>query len=416
MKLFTRYSRITLVSTIIIFLISSEAYYFTLRYVLVHQIDEDLRIEEREINSFVKEHNHIPESISVKDQLIQYSPEAAPSGRRHFSTIWIQEHEKEKEEFRQLSFDLNTGAGWFLVSVSKSMEGTDNLIRSILLITISTILAILVVSILINRFALKRIWKPFYQSLDAVRKFKVNKKEELHLQASNIDEFGFMNQTLKRITAQAQLDYLSLKTFSENASHEIQTPIAIVRSKLDLLIQDEHLREEQSQALQGAYNAIDRLTRLNQSLLLLAKIENHQFEDVSVIDLNKNLEEKLSQFQELWQSQQIQVQKNLSPCSVRMNSELSDILLNNLLSNATRHNYSGGWIRIELSSQQLSVCNSSHHSALDKDRLFQRFYKAEQGNEHNGLGLSITRQICDVSGFSIDYSFEEGAHCFYIRW
>src|SRR5947209_2807746 len=106
MKLFARYSRITLVSTIIIFLISSAAYYFTLRYVLVHQIDEDLRIEEREINSFVKEHNHIPESISVKDQLIHYSVEAAPSGR-HFSTVWIQEHEKEKEEFRQLSFDLN---------------------------------------------------------------------------------------------------------------------------------------------------------------------------------------------------------------------------------------------------------------------------------------------------------------------
>src|SRR5438270_6802034 len=185
------------------------------------------------------------------------------------------------------------------------MEDSDSLIRSILLITISTILTILVVSILINRFALKQIWKPFYQSLDAVRKFKVNKKEALRLQQSNIDEFEFMNQTLQRITAQAQLDYLSLKTFSENASHEIQTPIAIVRSKLDLLIQDEDLREEQSQALQSAYNAIERLTRLNQSLLLLAKIENHQFEEVSAIDLKKNLEEKLSQFQELWQSQQI---------------------------------------------------------------------------------------------------------------
>jgi signal transduction histidine kinase len=416
MKLFTRYSRINIFVIIIIFIIASTALFFSIRYILLHQVDDDLRIEEKEIATYVDKYNRLPESISVKDQIIDIQAATAPTVRHFTTNRFIEPGDATPETFRQLVFGIRAGNNWYRITVSKSLEDSDALVHSILIISLITILTILVASFAINRFVLKRIWRPFYQSLDAVRQFKIGSGEELQLPPSSFEEFSFMNDTLLRLTQQAQLDYLSLKTFSENAAHEIQTPIAIIRSKLDLLIQDENLSEEQSQAAQSAYNAIQKLARLNHSLLLLAKIENRQYDEVEQVDLEARLREKLNDFQELWQAQQISVQPLLQPARISMNPELADILLNNLLSNATRHNYTGGYISIILNEKVLEISNTSHEGALDDRALFQRFYKPSQNAQHNGLGLSIIRQICDSSGFPIQYRFEEERHFFRVSF
>ena len=416
MKLFTKYSRINVLATVVIFLIASTAFYFTLHFVLLNQIDKDLKIEEHEIESYVQEHHQLPETIPVKDQMIRYQP-AHENISRYFTISFINENgDKEKEKFRQLVFGVKAGAQWYAVTVSKSMEETENLAQSILLIAFITILAILFVSFLINRIVLKRIWKPFYQSLDAVKKFKVGKNQNLQLSFSPIEEFQIMNATLEKITAQAQLDYLSLKTFSENASHEIQTPLAVIRSKLDLLIQEENLNERQTNAMQAAYTSVQKLAKLNHSLLLLAKIENNQFDEVQPVDLKKKLEEKINEFKELWQDEQIVVACQLQSAIITMNENLADVLLNNLLNNATKHNYIKGSIEIYLSDSYLKIDNTSRLSSLDEKLLYVRFTKPSNGAENNGLGLSIVKQICEVSGFTISYAYKNFKHSFKITW
>jgi signal transduction histidine kinase len=287
MKLFARYSRINLTATLLIFLVASVSFYFTLRFIFINQIDQDLTIEEKEIRGYVQEHDQLPESISVKDQLISYQP-AVEEVQRQFSTQqFLARTEKEREDFRQLAFSIRAAGQLYTVRVSKSLEDTENLNRSVLLIAFATIIAILLVTFIMNRVFFKKIWNPFYQSLEAVQQFKVGGNAPMQLAVSNIDEFQLMNKILKKITEQAQLDYLSLKTFSENASHEIQTPLAVIRSKLDLMMQDEQLTQKQSEAIQAAYNSVQRLTKLNQSLLLLAKIENNQFHEIKPINLKK---------------------------------------------------------------------------------------------------------------------------------
>ncbi len=416
MKLFTRYSRINVLATIAIFLVASVAFYFSLRYVFLKQIDEDLEIEENEITAYVQKHNRLPENFSVTDQIINFS-QAGQNIKRQFTGVKMMDRKDRREEkYRQLLFGVKAGGQWYKTSVSKSLEGSDSLLRSILLISFSTILAILIVSFIINRVVLKKIWKPFYQSLHAVRNFRISKEQALLLPETNIDEFRFMNQTLEGITKTSQLEYLSLKTFSENASHEIQTPIAIIRTKLDLLIQDEQLTESQGKILQSTYNAIEKLSRLNQSLLLLAKIGNRQFEEVEVVDLKKMIGEKLLDFQEIWNSQSIDIQTSLEEASVKMNKELADILLNNLLSNATRYNCPGGSIIIRLNRQQLRITNTSREAALDTAKMFHRFYKPSLSSQHNGLGLSIIKQITDASGFLPSYAHENKEHTFTIAW
>jgi len=417
MKLFTKYNRINLVATIIIFLFSSAAFYVAIRYILVSQVDDDLRIEQREIETYVKGHNVLPEAISVKDQKIDYHLVSERLKKREFKTVdGFDQEDKEKSSYRVLQFGLNAGDKQYDVTVAKSLEGTDDLADSILLITSTTILLILIVSFLINRFLLRRLWKPFYDALGTVKKFKIDKKQSLNFPSTNIEEFSFMNQILEKATRQAQEDYLLLKEFTENASHEMQTPLAIMRSKLDLLIQGENLSEEQTKTIQSTYQAIEKLARLNQSLLLLAKIENNQFAGTSLVNFKQKIEEKIDSFNELWQNQNIAISQSLKDVSVKMNPELADILLNNLLSNATRHNFSQGSIRIELTDENMKIINSSSQKELDQQRLFSRFYKQPEGKGQNGLGLSIIKQICDVSGFSVCYSFDGKQHFFTISW
>lgn len=414
-KLFAKYSRITILVTVGLFLITSIAFYYTLTYVQLKQVDEDLEIEEEEIVLYVKQFGQLPKTFTIEDQLINFEELSGPFPKRFFTISELKE-QNHIENFRQLIFGIRVNNKPYKTTVSKSLEETDTLKRSILWVTSAIVLLMLFTSIIINRLLLQRLWQPFYNTLNILKDFSLNKKQDSQFPESSTEEFDLMISTLERTTQQAQLEYLSLKTFSENASHEIQTPIAIIQSKLDLLIQDEALTEKQSKALQAIYDAIKRLTRLNTSLLLLAKIENNQFEEVKEVDMRKSTEQKIADFNELWQSQNIAVNVSLADIKVYMNNVLADILLNNLLSNATNNNYKGGNIFIRLTNKELIVTNTSNQPQLHADNLFQRFYKPSQNNNNNGLGLSIIKQICDVSGLGLSYGFKEDQHSFTIQW
>jgi signal transduction histidine kinase len=416
MKLFTRYNRINLLSTVVIFLLASVAYGFLLRYVLIDQVDETLKTEQQEIETYVSKYNRLPEVIPVRDQHTVFTSGTGPFKRKFRTSQLYDNGERESDYYRQVIFGINAGGKWYNVTVGKSLEGTDDMIRSIIVITVGTILLILLTSLVINRMLLNRLWQPFYNTLSIMRSFQLGSKEVLYFPENNIDEFSFMNKTLWQSIRKAQQDYLLLKEFTENASHELQTPLAVIRSKMDLLIQDEHLSEPQSQAVQMAYDAIQKLSRLNQSLLLLARIENRQFEESVSINLREKIEDKLAEFQELWQDKGLRVITSLQEVSVVMNGVLADVLLNNLLSNATRHNKQGGDIRIELQNHQLIISNTGADGALDEHQLFTRFYKASPSSDNNGLGLSIVRQICEVSGFRVEYNFKKEMHEFGVVW
>ena len=418
MKLFTRYNRLNLFATVLIFLLSSIAYYFLLRYVMISQLDENLKIEKEEIENYAAKYNRLPEIIPVEDQLITFKPANINYQKRSFKTVMDYDSmESVTSEFRELIFTFKVGGKWQQAMVGKSMESTEDLIKSIVFITPCTIILILVASFIINRLVLNKIWQPFYKSLLLLKKFKVGKKEAFNFPASNIDEFSFMNDILQQATLKADQDYLILKEFTENASHEMQTPLAIIRSKLDLLIQDENLSLHQGVNLQALYEAVQKLAKLNSSLLLLTKIENNQFSDISAVDLKNEIKEKLFQFHEILLNKNVRVTVSLIDMTIHMNEELIDILLNNLLSNAVKHNIRGGSITIALEKpQQLIVGNTGPPVSLDQQRIFTRFYKSASNNDHTGLGLSILKEICMVSNCTISYQFNENIHSFLIQW
>ncbi len=418
MKLFSTYNRLNLVATVLIFALTSVAYYFLLRYVIIRQLDENLGIEQEEIENFAAKYNRLPEIIPVKDQNIKFSLSEGYTKKRFITTLAYDTLEEETGEYRELLFSVKiNGNKWYLANVGKSMEGTENLIQSIIIITVVTILLILLASLMINRIVLNRLWQPFYNTLQLLKDFKVGNKESVILPISKIEEFSLMNNIIQQAINRADQDYLSLKEFTENASHEMQTPLAIIRSKLDLLIQEENLSLEQGDNIQALYESIEKLSKLNKSLLLLTKIENNQYTDVSEINLHDKIEEKLLQFNEIITENNITIVKDLRQKTISINADLVDILLNNLISNSIKHNVEGGSVTITLSCLgQLFISNTSASKALNKEKLFTRFYKEAENKDHTGLGLSILKQICMVSKCSISYDFKWGIHSFTVQW
>ena len=188
MKLFTRYIRINLLATMLIFLLASIAFYFLLWYVMIGQVDDDLKIEQREIETYVSKYHRAPEPIIVKDQRTSFESTNIISRTRYFTTLKSPDAH-EPEDFRQVSFTLLVGNQWLLFKVSKSLEGTRHMNRSIIIISFATIILIFIVSLLINRWLIRHLWKPFYSTISGIGKYRLGEKAVPAFAKSPVDEF-----------------------------------------------------------------------------------------------------------------------------------------------------------------------------------------------------------------------------------
>lgn len=416
MKLFARYNRVNLALTAALLVLSGLAYNYVVNSILVRELDEQLDNYKEKIESFAKKTGQLPEQGVLEDLNVSYESSNQVFPLQYSMSSQYDSDEHHTEAVRRLVYSQKAGSTMYKVTIAKPLEGVQLLTNTIVYSTLFILAIVILVSLLVNHFVLKRLWQPFYSSMDVIKDFKLQGKTHPVLPKTKIEEFEFMNRNLDQMIESAQTDYRLLKEFTENASHEMQTPLAIIRSKLDLLIQEESLTEKQGEILDGAYAAIKRMSRLNQSLLLLTKIENNQFDNAEIIDLKAELTSKLEQFREFWQDNDISVTANISDSHIRGNKEVTDILLNNLLANAAIHNKNGGEVVVNLEATQLIVSNTGAMQPLDEKRLFLRFYKGSQTSQHNGLGLSIVKQICDQAGIRISYSFGGGLHVFRLIW
>ncbi|HXB45529.1 MAG TPA: HAMP domain-containing sensor histidine kinase [Puia sp.] len=415
MKLITKYNRVNIIATIAVLLSASICYFFIVRFVLIHQLDNTLKVEEAEILSFIKRNNRLPEATNYRDQHTRFE-QAGDSVKRKFNNISLYEkRHHESNVYRQLAFGVSVNGTLYKASVLKSEEEMEDLVALIVLITVGIIIFLLFILFITNRLLLRKIWKPFYNTLQSIKRFNLSNKKYPATDTTDIDEFRDLDAAVRTMTVQIIKDYDTLKNFADNASHEMQTPLAILNSKLDLLIQEPGLTESHTKQLQSMYDAITRLTKLNQSLLLLAKIENNQFENAEELPIDTLINEKLLQLEDLITTRHLQVFKDLRPVTIKMNGYLADILLNNLLGNAIRHNQDNGEMNIVLSEERLLVSNTGLSLSFDTAQVFDRFKKGDY-SEGTGLGLSIVKQICDNYQFGISYAFKNNLHIFEIQF
>ncbi|RDC55652.1 sensor histidine kinase [Pedobacter chinensis] len=416
MKLAQQYNRANLITSFIILTITGVIYYVAIHFILTGDLDKDLVIEEKEIEAYVKNYGKLPSPGDFLHQKVTYNKLNAGKTieRSFFYDDFYNEAGKEIEPGRSLVTSVAVDGESYQVTISKSRVESEDLVQLIFMITLAVTILLLVSLLLINRFVLQRIWSPFYATLNMMKAFNLTQKEEINAQPTNIDEFNELNESAGAMASRVRQDYGELKSFTDNASHEMMTPLAIMNSKLDSLLQTGTFSDSQGEILKDIYHANRRLIKLNQSLLLLAKIENNLIPDIQDIDMARLVDDKIAQFSELLDMEGMALSSDLKPSVVRMSGYLADILLNNLLANAIRHNNSEGKIDVILDNDRLQITNTGKSGQLEQ-RLFERFSKSAS-SEGTGLGLAISKQICTLYGFSIHYDYLDGRHRFSVNF
>ncbi len=415
MKLLTLYNRVNIITTVVVLLITGIIYYQAISWILNDQNDKALKVEEDEVFDYVKLNKRLPQVFDSKDQQISFSEATHNSVKREFINTKYQKDVNEYEAGRGLISAVTVNGKYYKILIVESKVETEDLIQIIFGITIGVILLLLLVLLIANRLILNRLWQPFYTILKEVRFFNVADSTEIGHTDTRIEEFAELNQAATAMASRARYDYKHLKTFTENASHELLTPIAVIHSKLDTLIQTDDFTERQSKLLGDLYGAASRLNRLNQSLLLLAKIENNLLVEMQKVDLHQLITESTAQLFDIFQDKQISVTENLADKEVIGNKYLVEILLNNLLINAIRHNYAEGSIIIDLTAHTLIIKNTGDKTALVSEEVFTRFHKSDK-SEGSGLGLTICKQICENMGWQLNYRYVSPHHTFIIEF
>lgn len=321
--------------------------------------------------------------------------------------------EPELEPVRMLTTAFEHKGHYYELSIINSMIEESDLIKN-LFYSVLILFILLVVSIVsINRVVIQRLWSPLYRFLDQLTKFRLGKSGDKPAMDTNIQEFKDLQLAVRTLIHHNEETYEQQKQFIGNASHELQTPLAIMINKLEMMAETGGLQPEQSNTIAEVLNTAERLVRLNKSLLLLSKIENKQFlnnEDLSINQLVTHITDELEDVA-AFKNIRINVGQQ-DELNVRLDSALANIIVSNLIRNALFHNMEGGEVNIAITENTLVVANTSRQAALDKEHVFSRFYKSDASSRGTGLGLAIVQAICSLYGFSISYHYEKNQHIF----
>lgn len=309
--------------------------------------------------------------------------------------------------------DLIHGSGIDAEKIS-DMDLEEDIMAGVM-IQFSLIAAVLGVSSIITlRIISKRLWAPFKDTLEKIQTYNIDDRQIPVFAKSSTAEFNALDSCVSQLMLRSSDRYRQQKEFTENASHELQTPIAIIQSKMDLLIQ-EGLDERQSKLVQEAYDESAQMARLNRNLLLLAKIENNQFEEKAEIDIRSIVSDNILQMRELFGVTD-EMGKIAGDCSVYANGYLTETLVRNLIVNAFRHTPAGGEINVNINGGGFSISNTAKDGPLDANRIFERFNHSSDPDRGNGIGLAIVKAICGYSGWSVVYAFENNMHVFKVNF
>jgi signal transduction histidine kinase len=411
MKLLSKTSIYYLLFALPLFAICSVFIYYFISSEIKDSLDESLWKEKTEIEQKIAQGDSV-EALADDEVQIWLNRSGKPDGYIYSDTNAFEPIEDEILPYRVLHFAVTIpDKTSYQVSIKRSYVESDDVISSILIPIIVLFVVLFVGILLINFFISKRVWKPFHQSIEKLKNFKLGTDQSIHFSKETISEFNDLNTSLNAMIFKASEDYRKQKEFTENASHEIQTPLAIIQNKIELLIQSKNLGADEMEIITSIYESANRLSRLNKTLLLLTKIENHQFKDSENIQFRSLIEKVLNNFEDVLSEKNITIKKEFGPSPTKeMNATLADILISNLIQNAIRHNRKDGNIHILTNEHSIIISNTSDSQIDSTDELFNRFKKNQASAESTGLGLAIVREICDNYSIELTYTCHQFTH------
>jgi len=410
MKFLTKINRTNFILLSTILIVISIAGYFLLKAIIISESKENLVNKEYLVVQQIRETGNLPDLYPLIE-VYPVSKSTLPEPT--YTTIYIKnELEDEYEPFLEYANELNINGKLYIIKLRQSTLEDEDLILILGVSLFILMLTALGISMLTTRKLNKTVWKDFETNLELIENYNFTKNTTLPLVDSNIEEFDRLNRVIKKLTQKLKHDYTLMKEFTENASHEIQTPLSVMLLNLEELLQQD-LSEESFHLVASTIRSVKQLSSLNRNLILLTKIENNQFSGQHSIVLNAIIRKTMEEYTPLIESKNIQVSlTEVSDFVTPIHEQLAEILIGNLISNAINHNQPDGTIDIQISSEEISICNTGTSNNLTDKNIFDRFTK---GNSKSyGLGLALVKNICETHQLSIQYHAGE-RHCFKIQ-
>jgi len=394
--------------------------YLTIKKVTYRQIDNSLITEKTIIQDQIEQTDTIPDfeatfGHQIEVKLLNYAP------RNSQSIKDTDIYDSKSDSFTPFRYIYSIGntvqKKGYIITIFQEISEKNELLQDISLYMFFLFASLLLISILINYLIARRLWMPFYKSVRIASQFDIQSDKPLELPQTDINEFNQLNSVFYEMTHKMRNDYLNLKEFSENAAHEIQTPLAVIRSKTDLLMQQKSLNKESLTLIKSINEANTKLFKLNQGLLLISKIENQAFHEKKIVSLKHIVESSIENYNEILQLKKIRVELDISDEGlVEMNDVLAEVLISNLLSNAVRFNVDNGFIRCHIDKTNLIISNSGMAMTIDPELLFGRFHKGSDNPHSVGLGLSIVKKITETYRMEITYTCHDSIHEITLRY
>lgn len=418
-KLLHKTTRIYVLFSISILIAIAPVFYFVTKQLYVDDADEALVLRKEEFLKF-----SLPQ-IKTSDiptwnnfnRDIKIEPNKSIDSDLIFFTEYYDELSAEDEPYRELNSPIEINGEKYTFVARINLVESEDLIFNIALLFIILIGLLLTGLYLINRKISLTLWQPFYDSLNQIEQFEIDKSRNPQFLQTNIEEFNRLNKSVEKLILKNRTIYNNQREFIENAAHELQTPLAIFQGKLDLLIQGTELTNEQSKILDSLNKSVSTLNRLNKNLLLLSKIDNNSFTNYQKLTVSAILKKHFSFFSEQAKAKKLSISTEIDESlSIETDPILAEILFNNLFLNAIRHNIPNGEIRISANNKMLIFSNTGSDTPLEQSKLFKRFSKSNPSSEGNGLGLSIIEKIATLNNWTVSYSFSNNLHNFSVTF
>lgn len=415
MKLITKFVFIYLIVTVIVLSIGGYISYFIIK----DEVDTELKwrfMDRVDRVTYLLEQGHsFSDTSKVADRedrnltVSQLPRRVEPKVEVRDTMVWHDRLQQMEPNLKLVAYRNINGESYYISTYGALIE-TDDITEAVVKILLWILGMQVIGAIGVGFIVSHRLFKPFRETLKQIKEFNLQEKKPIEAEETNVEEFDDLNRFVEEMTRKAVSDYRNLKEFAENASHELQTPLSIVKGKMELLTETD-LSEEQYRYVDDSQRAIKKLSRLSESLALLTKIENHEFTNTEEVNLTKLIRESIKSFDEFIKLNGLTVKTDLAEeVTVTMPPVLADILWTNLFQNAIKHNVEEGSVRVSLNDHSLKIANTGKPIDEEPEELFKRFKKGDQSTSSIGLGLSIIRQIVEQNNFRISYTYDEGWH------
>lgn len=360
-------------------------------------------------------HDHV--DIMTKYYIREVPAEEADLDKEEFydSTVYI-ETEMEDEPVRVLrTWFMTADQRYYELTIMTSTLEKEDMAEAIFWSIVILYVCLLCCILLVSHYVFKSSFRPLYTLINWLKEYRLKQPVPL-VNDTKVEEFRILNDAIESTMHRSTEMYNQQRQFVENASHELQTPLAICMNKLELLSENPDCTEEQLMEIAGINHTLRGIIKMNKSLLLLSRIENKQFPDTVDVDVNLLIDRFLPDLEEMYEHKGIRVtydKKGTLIC--RMNESLASTLISNLLKNAFVHNVENGSIHLTITSHTLTIANSSDQPVLDEATLYSRFEKQTHRKDSTGLGLAIVKSIANIYGIEVKYAYD-GLHQFILTF